>query len=59
MVNQTSQKIKLFEHQLINQTATNNKKLLYQTSDSSYLPPLYSTSNVLINNYIQLVAYFV
>jgi hypothetical protein len=59
MLNQTNQKIKLFEHQLISQTATNNLKASQEEAKSSYLAPLYSTNNMLIESYIQLVTYFV
>ncbi|ODA37403.1 hypothetical protein A8V34_00085 [Rickettsia sp. wq] len=59
MLNQVSQKIKLFEHQFNHQTTLNNKKPPYPTDGSSYLAPLYGANSALIDSYIQLVTYFV
>ncbi len=58
MLNQTNQKIKLFEYQFNHQTTLSNAKPPYPADESSYLSPLYSTSSILINNYIQLAMYF-
>ncbi|KDO02140.1 hypothetical protein [Rickettsia tamurae] len=46
MLNQTNQKIKLFEHQLNHQTTTSNTKPPYPEDESSYLALLYPTCYV-------------
>lgn len=55
MLNQTNQKIKLFDHQ----TTQNTKPPYPEEDESSYLAPLYSTNSMVIDNYLQLVTYFV
>lgn len=59
MLNQINAKIKLFDHEIISFVSRQNFKTVAHDNKHSYLAPLYRANSVLIDNYIQLVTYFV